>query len=110
MNELRARSIRNRGSMDWQDEDIESFADPASHNPEIDLLHRQVINAVEALPDAQRVVMVLVAIEGLSYREAADVLDVPIGTVMSRLSRARLTIGQQFGAQPSSAARKGESI
>ena len=110
MNELRARSIRNRGSMDWQDEEIESFADPAAHNPEIDLLHRQVINAVEALPHAQRVVMVLVAIEGLSYREAADVLDVPIGTVMSRLSRARLTIGQQFSVQSSPAARKGESI
>jgi RNA polymerase sigma-70 factor (ECF subfamily) len=96
--------------MDWQDEDVEAFADPSGHNPEIDLMHRQVISAVEALPDAQRVVMVLVAIEGLSYREAAEVLDVPIGTVMSRLSRARLTIGQQFGVQSSSAARKGESI
>jgi RNA polymerase sigma-70 factor, ECF subfamily len=109
MNELRARSIRGRGSMDLQDDEIEAFADPSGHNPEIDLMHRQVISAVEALPDAQRVVMVLVAIEGLSYREAADVLDVPIGTVMSRLSRARLTIGQQFGVQSSSAARKGES-
>jgi len=110
MNELRARSIRNRGSMDWQDEEIESFADPKAHNPELDLLHRQVIDAVEALPDAQRVVMVLVAIEGLSYREAAVVLDVPIGTVMSRLSRARLTIGQKFSVQAPAAARKGESL
>jgi RNA polymerase sigma-70 factor, ECF subfamily len=110
MNELRSRAIRNRGNIDWQDEEIESFADPSGNNPEIDLMHRQVIKAVEALPDAQRVVMILVAIEGLSYREAADVLDVPIGTVMSRLSRARLTIGHQFGAQSPSAARKGESL
>jgi RNA polymerase sigma-70 factor, ECF subfamily len=108
MNELRARSIRGRGRMDWQDDEIEGFADPAGNNPEIDLMHRQVINAVEALPDAQRVVMILVAIEGLSYREAADVLDVPIGTVMSRLSRARMTIGRQFGVQASPAARKGD--
>ena len=109
MNELRSRSIRNRGSMDWQDDEIESLADPTGHNPEIDLLHRQVIKAVEALPEAQRVVMVLVAVEGLSYREAAEVLDVPIGTVMSRLSRARLTIGQQFGAQSTSSESKREA-
>jgi len=52
-----------------------------------------------------------VAIEGLSYREAAEVLDVPIGTIMSRLSRARLTIGQKFSVQASTATtRKGESL
>jgi RNA polymerase sigma-70 factor (ECF subfamily) len=54
--------------------------------------------------------MVLVAIEGLSYREAAEVLDVPIGTIMSRLSRARLTIGQKFSVQAPASARKGESL
>lgn len=52
--------------------------------------------AVEQLPEAQRLVMLLVAVEGLSYRETADVLSVPIGTVMSRLSRARLSIGERF--------------
>ena len=49
----------------------------------------QVRAAVDTLPDDQRAVLVLVAIEGLNYREAADVLDLPMGTVMSRLARAR---------------------
>lgn len=44
---------------------------------------------VADLPPEQRAVLALVAIEGLSYREAADVLEIPIGTVMSRLGRAR---------------------
>jgi RNA polymerase sigma-70 factor (ECF subfamily) len=51
------------------------------------------------LPDAQRVVMLLVAVEGLSYQEAADVLEVPIGTVMSRLSRARQAVGALLGGE-----------
>ena len=45
--------------------------------------------AVDTLPDDLRLVLALVAIEGRSYREAADALAIPIGTVMSRLSRAR---------------------
>ncbi|MEM6488807.1 MAG: sigma-70 family RNA polymerase sigma factor [Pseudomonadota bacterium] len=49
----------------------------------------RVRTAVAALPVEQREVLALVAIEGRSYREAADVLSLPIGTVMSRLSRAR---------------------
>jgi RNA polymerase sigma-70 factor (ECF subfamily) len=46
----------------------------------------------DALPDQQRAVLHLVAVEGLSYQEAATALDVPIGTVMSRLSRARAAL------------------
>jgi RNA polymerase sigma-70 factor (ECF subfamily) len=49
--------------------------------------------AVGDLPEEQRAVLVLVCIEGLSYKEAAGVLEIPIGTVMSRLARARLAVG-----------------
>ncbi len=49
----------------------------------------EVGRAVAELPDDQRAVLALVAVEGFSYQEAADALGVPIGTVMSRLSRAR---------------------
>ncbi len=44
---------------------------------------------IARLPEEQREVLALVTIEGLSYQDAADVLSVPIGTIMSRLSRAR---------------------
>jgi len=100
LNEVRARHIRRHCSMQWNEEELaETVADPTAADPETHALHQQVIAAVERLPDAQRAVMLLIAVEGLSYREAATVLDVPIGTVMSRLARARLTIGESFGAQ-----------
>ncbi len=46
-------------------------------------------SALFELPDEQRTVLMLVGVEGFSYREAADILDLPIGTVTSRLARAR---------------------
>lgn len=49
--------------------------------------------AMADLPPEQREVLALVALEGLSYREAAAVLGIPIGTVMSRLGRARARLG-----------------
>jgi len=50
---------------------------------------QDVLSALAQLSDAQRSVLLLVAVEDLSYAEAARALDVPVGTVMSRLSRAR---------------------
>lgn len=46
-------------------------------------------NALEKLATDQKSILLLVTLEGLSYQEVADILDVPVGTVMSRLSRAR---------------------
>ncbi|MDX2273930.1 MAG: sigma-70 family RNA polymerase sigma factor [Hyphomonadaceae bacterium] len=48
--------------------------------------------AFAALPDDQRAALALVVLEGLSYAEVADALNVPIGTVMSRVSRGRATL------------------
>ncbi len=106
LNELRSRGVRRRASFDWDDDLIENLPDPSGQTPESALMHEQVIAAVERLPEAQRVVMLLVAVEGLSYQEAADVLEIPIGTVMSRLSRARQAIGARFAPRraPSRAA------
>jgi RNA polymerase sigma-70 factor (ECF subfamily) len=48
------------------------------------------------LPPVQREVLLLIALDELSYRDVAEITGVPIGTVMSRLSRARSFLRQQF--------------
>lgn len=53
--------------------------------------------ALQALPDDQRAVFALVVIEGRSYRDTAETLEVPVGTVMSRLARARARIALCLG-------------
>jgi RNA polymerase sigma-70 factor, ECF subfamily len=95
-NEVRARSVRNRAGMEWDEGFLETIADPSAKTPEEQAMNSQIIRAVQQLPETQRVVMLLVAVEGLSYSEAAIALDVPIGTIMSRLSRARQAIGVLF--------------
>ena len=55
-----------------------------------------VERAVAKLPEEQRAVLLLVCVEGLTYREAANVLDTPIGTAMSRLARGRIALGRML--------------
>jgi RNA polymerase sigma-70 factor (ECF subfamily) len=64
---------------------------------EASLMLQSASLAMKKLPDDQREVMMLICVEELSYREAADVLGIPIGTVMSRLARARLAISGALG-------------
>ncbi len=56
----------------------------------------QVNEAMNKLPDDQRSIIGLIALEGLSYKDVAKTLDIPVGTVMSRLSRARATLAGWF--------------
>jgi RNA polymerase sigma-70 factor, ECF subfamily len=83
------RRNRSRGTHVDAEEQILSDGGLFARRPEDRMMLTRVREAVAALPQDQRVVLALVAIDGLSYREAAEVLDLPIGTVMSRLSRAR---------------------
>ncbi|MBI5068553.1 MAG: sigma-70 family RNA polymerase sigma factor [Deltaproteobacteria bacterium] len=70
----------------------EALLAPASGGPG-DVLERQrLIRALEWLPAPQKQVLLLVALEQLSYDEVARALGIPVGTVMSRLSRARATL------------------
>jgi RNA polymerase sigma-70 factor (ECF subfamily) len=56
-----------------------------------------VQSALANLPEEQRLAVALVLVEGLSYKEAADVLDVPIGTLTSRLARGREALQASLG-------------
>ena len=53
------------------------------------LVESDIKEAIEALPDSFRMVVLLADLEGFSYKEIAEILDIPIGTVMSRLHRGR---------------------
>lgn len=56
--------------------------------------------AIADLPEDQRSVILLVLVEGFAYREAAEILDVPIGTIMSRLSRGRAALELRLSDRP----------
>jgi RNA polymerase sigma-70 factor (ECF subfamily) len=62
----------------------------------------QVRDAFLGLPEDQREALHLVAIEELSYQEAADVLNIPVGTLMSRVSRARARLRAMEGGEETS--------
>lgn len=92
------RAGRQGGARSVPLEEAAEVADiPAAAKAEAALTLAAVREAIALLPEQQREVIVLVCIEGLSYREAADVLEVPIGTVMSRLARARLALAAAVG-------------
>ena len=74
---------------------------------ESNILAGQVLRKVQALPEAQRETVFLVYVEGLSYREAAETLGIPIGTIMSRLAAARAKLAG-LGTGPEGAAPHGE--
>jgi RNA polymerase sigma-70 factor, ECF subfamily len=81
--------------------DIADAPDAASVDGVRDMEARLMLQKTQAamadLPDDQREVMMLVCVDELSYREAAEVIGVPIGTVMSRLARARIAISTKLG-------------
>lgn len=76
--------------------------DDESHWPsaEREVAARATLEAFGRLSDEQRSLLLLVAVEGCTYQEVADLLDVPIGTVMSRLSRARQALRQLSDGEP----------
>jgi RNA polymerase sigma-70 factor (ECF subfamily) len=87
---------RERAVVTSDDDAIDAVAD-GSHAAMQDRL--SIAAAMERLAEEQRLAVSLVLVEGLSYQEAAGILEIPVGTLTSRLSRARETLAELLGGQ-----------
>lgn len=94
IDETRSRARRAQTFM--PEEAGEGVASDAHREIEIRAELRDVDRAMNALPSEQREVIALVLVEGLAYREAAEMLDIPIGTLTSRLTRGRQALAQML--------------
>lgn len=96
LNELRSNAVRAGGGlMNVEDADLKDTA----LDPEDNAIGRDIVKNVMQLPEAQRSTVILVYVEGHSYRDAAMILDIPVGTVMSRLANAREKLNQKFRSE-----------
>jgi len=87
-----------RGRRRGPDVDIDALAavPSAEASQDSELMRRDVLAELDALSEEQRSVLLLVAVEDFSYAETARILGVPLGTVMSRLSRARAAMRRRL--------------
>lgn len=96
MTRLRRATARPR-HIDLDNAQEEGFAQAPSQ--EDGLRYRELLAALDRVPEEQKAVLLLATVEGLSYAETAAVLDIPLGTVMSRLSRARERLLKEMDGQ-----------
>lgn len=103
----RVRSVRRRGIVN--DPEVMSavpFDARIHERTEARAALEIVREEIALLPEDQRSVLALVTVDGMSYKDAAEVLEIPIGTVMSRLSRARKRLGEALERPRPSAAQE----
>jgi RNA polymerase sigma-70 factor, ECF subfamily len=86
------RALKVRGEVIDIDTAHDLAGDDGRKVTENRLTLNEVSAAVSKLPPDQRIVIVLVCVDGLSYKQASEILEIPMGTVMSRLARARQAI------------------
>jgi RNA polymerase sigma factor (sigma-70 family) len=87
-----ARARGRKGRLFSADEAGEHVADATVAPMEIRLEAAEAARAMAGLPDDQRLAVALVLVEGLSYREASEILEIPMGTLTSRLVRGRTAL------------------
>lgn len=91
------RRAKTRGATVDPEDAVLSDGGKSARLPEDRMMLNLAREAMNELPEKHRAVLSLVAIEGLSYKETAEVLEVPVGTVMSRLARAREALLPKLG-------------
>ncbi len=89
------RSRSRKEKFEAPEQEAEQLGEDSNLETVIDL--RRAIAAMERLPGEQREVVALILIEGFGYRETAEMLDLPIGTVSSRLVRGRTALIEMLG-------------
>jgi RNA polymerase sigma-70 factor (ECF subfamily) len=102
MRNLWIDEVRSRGRKDKHEapaEEAETIGEDPRSAIEASIELQRVTRAMDRLPGEQREVVALILIEGFGYREAAEVLDLPIGTVSSRLVRGRTALLALLGDQ-----------
>ncbi|MEL6364991.1 MAG: RNA polymerase sigma factor [Pseudomonadota bacterium] len=89
---LDAKRAETRRPIHLAIDDHDGALEPIEAEGETQVFAQQVMALVAELPKAQRLVIASVVVDGRTYEETAGVLNIPIGTVMSRMARARKTI------------------
>lgn len=106
----RIRAIRVRGEVVDIDTATELMGEDGRRTTESRLMLNRVSEGIAQLSPEQQMLIALIVVDGLSYKEAAAVLGIPIGTVMSRLARARLSLYEYAnGTDPETSTVKRES-
>ncbi|MEJ1974711.1 MAG: sigma-70 family RNA polymerase sigma factor [Acetobacteraceae bacterium] len=112
LHNLAINRLKQRARRGWhvalEDADEAPMAHPAVQEDR--LRHRDLLQGLAGLPDDQRSVLLLVSVEDLSYAEAARVLGIPIGTVMSRLARAREKLLKAMEGEATAAPVRGPAL
>lgn len=95
---LTAASREGRQPHAVDHEQLDSAIASSNHSPELnfDAMDERLVAALQDLAEEYQTVLLLWAVEGFSYKEIAAALEVPIGTVMSRLHRARARLSEQL--------------
>ena len=96
IDELRSRDVRQRYPQ--QADDLDNTSLSAEHVANSEREIATVSAMLDQLPQDQRLALTLVAVDGKTYAEAAEILQVPIGTIMSRIARARKQLTELYGA------------